>query len=276
MTPSVRSTLLAGSLFGTLVFGLPNIGHGEVLPPRGKVDSRVRVLGYNPEDVVRLRGYVGYQIALQFAPGEQFVSLGAGDTDSIDVGMERNFVFLKPKVAQASTNMTLITTQRYYHFDYTAVNKAPNPKKEEVIYALRFTYPDEAASRTAAQLEQAAIDGKLAASQAARTRNQDYWFCGSPTLRPVSAYDDGVHTRLRFGARAEMPAIFLKNEDKSESLVNFNLEAGEVVIHRVARQYILRRGQLVGCVVNKSYDGGGTRLNSGTVSPEVWRDLRGG
>jgi len=33
----------------------------------------------------------------------------------------------------------------------------------------------------------------------------------------------------------------------------------------------VRRGLLVGCIVNKGFDGGGLRLESGTVSPEVQR-----
>ena len=67
----------------------------------------------------------------------------------------------------------------------------------------------------------------------------------------------------------------MKNDDKSESLINFNIERDEVVIHRVAKQFIVRRGQLVGCIVNKAFDGGGLRLESGTVSPEVQRQTRG-
>ena len=91
----------------------------------------------------------------------------------------------------------------------------------------------------------------------------------------MSAFDDGVKTRIKFGARSELPAIFVKNDDKSESLINFNIERDEVVIHRVAKQFIVRRGQLVGCIVNKAFDGGGLRLESGTVSPEVQRQTRG-
>lgn len=249
---------------------------GETAPTRGRVDSRIRTIVYNPEDVVRLRGFVGYQIAMQFAPGETFVRLGAGDSEMLDVGRERNFVFIKPTVAHSATNLTLLTNVRAYHFAYSVVNKVPNPKREEVTYALRFVYPQEEAARNAAQLEQLRVDAQLSGASASRPHNRDYWFCGSPVLKPVSAYDDGVHTRLRFGARAEMPAIFLKNEDKSESLVNFNLQGDEVVIHRVAPQFILRRGALVGCIVNKAFDGGGARLESGTVSPQVRRDLQGG
>jgi type IV secretion system protein VirB9 len=85
-----------------------------------------------------------------------------------------------------------------------------------------------------------------------------------------------VHTRLRFGAHAELPAIFVRNDDGSESLLNFSVDAGDVVIHRVAKRFVLRRGLLRGCVVNESFDGGGDRLDSGTVSPAVERVTQGG
>ena len=54
--------------------------------------------------------------------------------------------------------------------------------------------------------------------------------------------DDGVHTRLTFAAQAEQSAIFIPNEDGSESLVNFSLDEGDVILHRVARRFIARRG----------------------------------
>jgi type IV secretion system protein VirB9 len=105
--------------------------------------------------------------------------------------------------------------------------------------------------------------------------NTDYWYCGHEALRPVAAFDDGVHTRLRFGAHAELPAIFVRNEDGAESLLNFSMEDGEVIVHRVAQRLILRRGALTGCIVNKGYAGSGERLESGTVAPNVQRERRG-
>jgi type IV secretion system protein VirB9 len=93
---------------------------------------------------------------------------------------------------------------------------------------------------------------------------------------PVSASDDGVHTRLRFAANADLPAIFVRNEDGSESLLNFNMDAGDVIVHRVAQRFIVRRGKLTGCIVNRGYAGGGARLDSGTVTPEVERRVQGG
>jgi type IV secretion system protein VirB9 len=83
-----------------------------------------------------------------------------------------------------------------------------------------------------------------------------------------------VHTRIAFPDRAELPAIFVRNEDGSESLLNFSMDDGDVVIHRLAPKFILRRGRLTGCIVNKGFDGAGTRLDSGTVSPRVERDRK--
>lgn len=276
MSRPIGTVLAAALTLAVGVLGMPNPGHGEYVPPRGPVDSRIRTAVYNSEDVIRLRGFVGYQITMQFAEGEEFVRLGAGDSEMIDVGKERNFVFLKPKVPRSATNLTLLTTLRAYHIAYSAENKVPNPKTDEVIYALRFIYPEEEAARAAAQRETLRVDERLAGSSETRPRNWDYWFCGSPAVKPVSAYDDGVQTRLRFGARTEMPAIFLKNEDESESLINFNVQGDEVVIHRVAPKFVLRRGDLVGCIVNKSFDGAGLRLDTGTLSPKVRRELGGG
>jgi type IV secretion system protein VirB9 len=92
---------------------------------------------------------------------------------------------------------------------------------------------------------------------------------------PIAASDDGVHTRLTFAAKAEQPAIFILNEDGSESLLNFSVDEGDVIVHRVARRLILRRGSLAGCVMNKGYTGSGERLKSHTVSEDVERSTPG-
>jgi type IV secretion system protein VirB9 len=49
------------------------------------------------------------------------------------------------------------------------------------------------------------------------------------------------------------------------------MDGDDIVIHRVMRQLIVRRGKLVGRIVNKGFTGSGERLESGTVSPKVER-----
>ena len=57
--------------------------------------------------------------------------------------------------------------------------------------------------------------------------------------------------------------------------VDLDIDEGEVVIHRVAARFIVRRGALTGCIVNKGFVGTGDRLRSGTVAPAVARERKG-
>ena len=232
-------------------------------------DPRIRVVPYSADEVYRLRGYAGYQIDLEFESGESFVGLGAGDLDSLAFAAQANHLFLKPRAAGGETNLTVLTSMRTYHFDYSASERRPDPDSGEVIYALRFQYRPNAT-----QLEAPVTERRFADAALRRWRNRDYWYCGSHELKPEAASDDGVQTRLRFGARQELPAIFVRNDDGSESLINFNIDAGEVVVQRTARQLILRRGRLQGCIVNRGFSGGGERLQSGTMAPDVERRTR--
>jgi type IV secretion system protein VirB9 len=229
-------------------------------------DGRIRVLAYAADAVYRLKGFVGYQIDLEFEPGEAFVGLGSGDLGSLTFAAQENHLFVKPRAAGVDTNLTVLTSRRAYHFDYTATARRPDPAFGDVIYVLRFTYSPQSADRAADQVEH-----RLANAADARSHNLNYGYCGNPQLKPQSAWDDGVQTRLRFGPQQELPAVFVRNDDGTESLVNFSVESGELIVHRVSRRFIVRRGRLEGCIVNEAFTGGGERLESGTVAPAVER-----
>jgi type IV secretion system protein VirB9 len=243
------------------------IGAGaETTPSPGLLDSRIRMAPYSADQVFVLKGFVGYQTDLEFETGESFVGLGAGDIDGLSFVAQDNHLFLKPKAAKVGTNLTILTSRRSYQLDYSASTGHPDPS-EPVTYVLRFTYPVAAKEGSDA--------GTKALTETHRPKNIDYWYCGDPSLMPVAASDDGVHTRLTFAAKAEQPAIFILNEDGTESLLNFSMDEGDVILHRVGRRFILRRGHLAGCVVNQAYSGSGERLKSHTVSEEVERETPG-
>jgi type IV secretion system protein VirB9 len=244
----------------------------ESVPVRGIVDSRVRVAAYDGDEVYKLHGFIGYQIDLEFEAGETFTGLGAGDSEGLSFVGQDNHLFIKPKAEKVATNLTVLTSRRHYQFEYIALSQHPATDDPRVIYALRFTYPPPPTQSAAAKQ----VDSQLERASTKRPQNIDYWYCGKSTLRPVAASDDGVHTRLRFAANSDLPAIFVRNEDGSESLLNFSMDAGDVIVHRVAKQFVLRRGKLTGCIVNQGFVGGGTRLDSGTVTPEVERRVQGG
>ena len=255
----------------SLVSGMA--ARAETLPQKGTADSRIRKATYNPDEIYRLYGFVGYAIELTFEEGETGAGNAGGDLEAITFGWHDNHLILKPKAPNVGTNLVIYTNRRAYRFEYSATARKPDPRLDQVMYAVRFDYPPQYATRagpSAAELAGRDLD----AGAAGRKRNLDYWFCGSPAIKPVAASDDGVHTRLTFGARSELPALFVRNDDGTESLLNFSMEDGDVVIHRVAARFILRRGQLTGCVVNKGFSGSGERLQSGTVAPQVQRERR--
>lgn len=231
-------------------------------------DSRLRTAQYSVDAIFRLHGQPGFQIDIEFERGEVFMGLGTGDLAALAYFAQDNHLFIKPKVAQVTTNLTVLTNRRQYQFDYTTLGHNEGP-----MYALRFSYPPSFGSTSNANHDvQAAMD----MSSSERTHNADYWYCGSPSLMPESVWDDGVHTWLRWSARAEQPAVFVRNDDGGETLLNFSMHGDELVVQRVAHQFVLRRGALRGCVVNKTFGGAGERLPSGTVSPAVERTVSGG
>ena len=270
ITPLVTLTLLVGSTFG----------YAESLPAStpAPTDPRIRDTPYEPGVVYRLYGRIGYQIDIEFEPGEHYVGLAAGDVNGISFETQDNHVFLKPKATQVATNLTLLTDRRHYYFDYTvspvhAPVNAENPNSG-TLYALRFRYPQEAsqdgARRSAEKEEAAQLNAALTAP--VQPLNRHYGFCGAHALKPTAAFDDGIRTHLDFSARAELPAVYVQNDDGTESLVNFTVTNDGLTVHRVARRLILRRGTLKGCVVNEDFDESGGRPNTGTISTTVRRD----
>jgi type IV secretion system protein VirB9 len=257
-----------------LLSGAVSMTYGESVPVPGLIDPRIRTATYRDEEVYHLQGFVGYGIELIFDEGEQFVGQAGGDLDAITFGAHENHVILKPRAANIGTNFVVYTNRRAYRFDYAVADRRPDPLNDEVIYAVRFIYPPSPvvpAGPTPAER----VESDLAAASDIRPRNVDYWFCGHPAVKPVAASDDGVHTRLTFGSKTELPAIFVRGGDDTESLLNFSVEDGDIVIHRVAREFVVRRGRLTGCIVNKGFVGTGERLESGTVAPTVQRTRKG-
>lgn len=259
-----------GALAGSIVLMAP-CGQADIMPARGQVDSRVRTATYDAEEVYRLTGYVGYALDIEFEPGEMFKGLAAGDIQGLTFDAQGNHLFLKPKAGGVTTNLMVLTNRRHYRFDYAVLTRVPDQSKDEIIYALRFLYPEVAASAEAVKSERVAIDEALRIGTAAA--NFNYWYCGPPSLRPLRAYDNGVHTWLEFGAATELPAVFLRNEDGSESLVNFSVTGTALIVHRIAARFILRRGNLMGCVENHGSLKATPVVPTGTISPLVNRGI---
>ena len=91
-----------GGLF--LLLGL-SVAMAASHPQRIAADSHIRVVQYDPNNVVVLNGQYGYQTQITFAPNETVQNVSLGDSVAWQVVPVSNHLFIKP-VAASKTNMT--------------------------------------------------------------------------------------------------------------------------------------------------------------------------
>lgn len=269
----LASTLLSGAM-------------AETIPEPGAADSRIRVVTYNPRNVVRLNTFFGVSTHVKFSESEQIKDVAVGDDLAWKVIPRGNNMFIKPTAKEGDTNITVVTNKRIYQFVAVVLNEK-NQKKawanRELIYSLSFRYPDEdkdlASAQAKAEAEKARradVKSRLSRAPSKAGHNMDYWIAGSKEVSPSGAYDDGRFVYLIFNNTAEMPAVYETDETGKESLVNTHLTSGNtIVVHRLAEKVTLRKGDFVASVWNKSYDASGGANNlTGTVAPDVERVVK--
>jgi type IV secretion system protein VirB9 len=197
-----------------------------------------------------------------------------------------NHLFLKPKAERADTNLTVITDKRVYHFTLVLSNRKPSDpeawRDRDLTYSLSFRYPDEVARQREAEAAAAThvqkedeIATRLAAAKT-RTDGTDYWIAGAEEVSPSSVRDDGRFMYLTFANNRDMPAVYTEDIAGNEAIVNTHIEGNQIVVQRLFRKLVLRKGPAVACLVNKSFDlGNGTDNTTGTVANDVVRTIKG-
>lgn len=273
----------AALALAVLALGTPAIA--AETPHPGPMDSRVRLINYNPSEVVRIKGVFRSATQIVLAPGETITSVALGDTVSWEVAPAENMLFIKPREMAGGTNLLVVTKRngivRSYTFDLSA-RSGSIAEGSDAIFQVRFRYPDEERAALAvreAQLRLAAALGaeakvvKLALDNAVveGKRNLDYVLAGSSELQPSEVSDNGQFTVLRFPRNQAVPAIFTVSPDGSETVVPYDVRGEFVVIHQVVKELRLRRGRSLLCIWNNQVEPYGRDVSSGTASPDVER-----
>jgi type IV secretion system protein VirB9 len=211
-------------------------------------DQRLRVLVYNPNDVFKYTGFYGYESSIVFAPDETISSLTMGDSVAWQMIPNANRLFIKPIENDATTNMTVITNKRVYHFELHA-SFAENINDPNMVFSVKFLYPED---ENGAEL--ASSDNSLDEPDADdSSRNYDYTISGDEAIAPIKIFDDGVHTYIEYDKHTqELPAFYVVYPDNTEGIVNFSVKGKYIVIHRIASKFTIRRGTEVGCIFNEN------------------------
>jgi type IV secretion system protein VirB9 len=275
-----------------LVLMLPIISHAEITPEKGKYDPRVRVVDYNQAEVVKIVTFYGVSTHIQFADDETIKDVALGDEGAWSVTSRVKNLYIKPKALNADTNLTVATDKHIYQF---ALIVQPKPVKDSkawanpnLIFSLSFRFPaDEAKNRAIWNANNAREINKTSSQNTIKTKlaeatknisNNDYWIAGSEEISPTGARDDGRFIYLTFSNNRDMPAVFSVDADGTESLINSNvIEGNTIVVQRMVKNLMLRKGNFVASVINKSFDwSAGTDNTTGTIAPDVIRVNKGG
>ena len=252
----------------TVAVSLPSFAAST--PTGFSVDERVKNVVYNENDVISLTGYYGYQTTIRFANYEKIQNISIGDSVAWQVVPNKvgNILFVKPVEERATTNMTVITDRRIYNFELTS-GQAHSPKDGRITYMLKFSYPQDSildftsdetgtqsfvpASNRPFAPSSISPTGRISSVGAPRDLNFDYSYKGEDNLAPSTVFDNGEFTFFKFSNQTNLPAIFEVDQDRNESVVNYHLENGYVVVESLGRQFTLRHGDEEACVFNDNF-----------------------
>ncbi|MBY3136487.1 TrbG/VirB9 family P-type conjugative transfer protein [Rhizobium leguminosarum] len=218
------------------------VGHAELVARPGRLDPRVRSLPYSAEQVFLVTGTYGMVTTILFGADEEITQVVAGDTVSWQIltSADRRSLTLKPMEKDAATNLSVVTTKRTYSFDLR-VNDSKAIQNQ--TFKLQFTYPEDVGLKGTAELWKQAQDAASNPNLKNIRRdkvNYDYGFKGNDAAKPLWVFDDGLKTFMKF--TGDIPAIFIVDRKRRESLVNYRREADYIVIDTVSRQWSLRYG----------------------------------
>ena len=233
---------------GLMFLAVSGPGLSAVLPESGPGDPRIRIVHFDPNEVVELRATLGYQMTIEFGLGERIenVSIGDGLGWQITPNHKANLLFLKPLDASSVTDMTVITNLRRYAFDLSA-HKAPRRGDRNLIFRLRFDYPEPFVAVPEPR--------PTPPPEPPRDVNHAYRFQGSAKALPTRVFDDGNRTYFAFSPTAEYPAIFAVDPDGKEAIVNSAARDGFMVVDRLAAAFVLRQGSEVTRIINDGFAG---------------------
>ena len=218
------------------------------------VDPRLRVIAYNPEDVFKFTGFYGYQASMEFEESESIESISMGDSVAWQVVPSGRRLFLKPIEPDATTNMTLITNKRVYHFELHA-EEAADITDPNMVFNVKFVYPDEGVSGSVKNF--ASNSSGMPDLTKPEKYNFQYTISGSNTIAPVKIFDNGEFTYFEFKDKnTEIPAIFLVDSQGKEAMVNYRVLGKYIVVERVNNKFTLRNGSDIVCVFNEKTDSG--------------------
>ncbi len=183
---------------------------------------------------------------IEFQPGEQIISAGAGDTvrwqlskTSSGSGNRRiEHLLIKPEVANISNTLVVTTDRRAYHLLLKSTDNSYMP-----IVAWRYPQAGLFIHEPAAIKNRGHNEGMIDPNQMDFHYQLRIVRGNSPDWMPVTVFNDGNKTYIQFPSRIQQaPTLFVINNGHTET-VNYRVKGNYYIIDSVISAAQLRLGQ---------------------------------
>lgn len=225
-------------------------------PIRG--DTRLVQYQYDPDSTYLVLTRPKAVTQLQFAANEVIRSMAAGDQANFEITAtkDRRNVFIKPRLDDIETSLTVITDLRTYQFVLRSTGEGKKwHQRVNWVYGsdLLLPLPEGEAAGDGAQDKPAA--GPAAAASAAGAHVSpaglqpdklrfNYEVTGDAPFKPAVVFDDGRFTYFKLPAGVqELPALFAITDSSDYTLVNYEVDGEYLVAQRLLPSAVLKLGR---------------------------------
>lgn len=262
---------------GTIIIFASGFCFAQSIP--ATVDSRIKTLVYNPNEVYQLKFHYGYQSYIEFSDDEEIEMISIGESFAWRLTPAGKRIFIRPLEIAAHTNLTIITNKRTYQFDIRS-GEYDGKADEELVYVIRFYYPQTGITlpippqlsipkipthktpssklivkspTPGARVDQV-LDPSISGVNEGESLNLNYTFTGSDNIAPTKVYDNGKETFMQFkNNNLIIPSIGAVDIYGNERQVGYIIKDKFLVIPSVEIQFVLRLADSMVCVFNGQY-----------------------
>ncbi len=243
-------------MFFVLIFlifiGFSSSLRAEEIPTT--IDSRMKTIIYNPNEVFDLKFCYGFQAFIEFSEDEEIEIITLGESYPWKLTPIGKRLFIRPLQVNVNTNMTIITTKRTYQFQIKS-SDYEDGVDEDLIYSVKFFYPDTTKKYTETKNKSKESIFELNLNDP--NLNFDYVMTGNiQDLSPIKTFDNGVKTYFEFkNNNAYVPAIYAVDVNGNETKLDYEIKGNYVVVDSVQMQFSLRDDGELLCIFNNAIIG---------------------
>lgn len=212
--------------------------------------NAVQVYPYTEGALYRLYCAPGQVSDIALQPGEELISVSAGDTVRWVVGDttsggpdgQRAHVLVKPISSGLSTNLMIATDRRTYHLELESTSGS-------YMAALSWRYPQDELAQLRSRNDRARGQADRTIANGLTLADLDFQYRvegDRPDWRPVRVFDDGRHVFIQMPenlATTEAPPLFVLGNNGDAQLVNYRVRGSYYIVDRLFARAELRHGE---------------------------------